>query len=120
MRIVTYCILMLAILSPVAVAGEVDVTKVRVMKDRSGYTFVVTLRHGDEGWKHYANRWEVLSPDGKKLLGVRKLLHPHVNEQPFTRRLSSVRIPKKYKKVIIRGHDTVHGFGGHAVKVKIK
>ena len=36
------------------------------------------------GWEHYANKWDVVGPDDT-ILGTRVLLHPHVNEQPFTR-----------------------------------
>jgi hypothetical protein len=46
------------------------------------YRFSVTVRHADEGWDHYADRWEVLTSDGT-LLATRTLYHPHVNEQPF-------------------------------------
>ncbi|MBL22993.1 MAG: hypothetical protein CMM48_03765 [Rhodospirillaceae bacterium] len=103
-----------------AQAGEADVVKVRTAKERGGYTFIVSVRHGDRGWKHYADRWEVLSPNGKKIIAVRKLLHPHVNEQPFTRRLSGVKIPRRYKSVLVRAHDSVHGYGGRVVRVKIR
>ena len=59
-------------------AGESDVTKVQMRAERGGtYSFAVTLRHA--GWDHYANRWEVLSMDGK-VLATRTLLHSHVNE----------------------------------------
>jgi hypothetical protein len=33
-----------------------------------------------------------------------------VDEQPFTRSLSDVQIPKDVNKVIIKGHDLVHGY----------
>ena len=74
------------------------------------FAFRVTLEHGDTGWKHYADRWEVLGPDGT-VLGTRVLLHPHVGEQPFTRSLSGVKIPAGVSRVTIRAHDKVHGHG---------
>ena len=46
----------------------------------------------DSGWDHYANRWEVLEPEGQ-VIATRTLLHPHVDEQPFTRSLSGIHIP---------------------------
>ena len=98
-------------------AGEVDVTDVSV-DCNSGCDFNVTLRHDDEGWKHYANRWTVLTPDGK-VLGTRVLYHPHVNEQPFTRSLSGVKIPDGITEVIVRGHDLVHKEGGREMRVKL-
>ena len=58
-------------------AGESDVTKVQMRAERAGtYNFAVTA---DVCWDHYANRWEVLSMDGK-VLATRTLLHSHVNE----------------------------------------
>ena len=71
----------------------------------------MTVRHKDEGWNHYVNKWEILSPD-RKVLATRVLHHPHVNEQPFTRSIYSVKIPKGMKSIIIRAYDSVHHFGG--------
>lgn len=71
-------------------------------------TLRVTLRHDDTGWDHYANQWQVLSPQGQ-LLATRTLHHPHVDEQPFTRSLSGVKIPLAMKAVLIRASDSVHG-----------
>ncbi|MDJ0630878.1 MAG: hypothetical protein QNJ44_21655 [Rhodobacter sp.] len=65
------------------------------------WTISVTLSHPDTGWDHYADGWEVLAPNGTRL-GFRELLHPHVNEQPFTRSLSGVTIPDGLTEVLIR------------------
>ena len=63
-----------------AMAGEVDVVGAKVTKSGDGvYRFDVTLKHADQGWNHYANRWDVLDRDGNKL-GQRLLAHPHENE----------------------------------------
>lgn len=100
-------------------AGESDVIAVKV--SRSGdalYHFDVTLQHEDTGWDHYANQWEVLAPDGT-VLGTRVLYHPHVNEQPFTRSLSGVKIPAEIKQVTIRSYDSVHGAGGKEIVVDL-
>lgn len=102
-------------------AGEADVVDVKMRKDGDGtYSFDVTVRHGDTGWKHFANKWEVFAPDGKTVLGTRTLYHPHEDEQPFTRSQSGVRIPAGTKFVIIRAHDSVHGYGGIEKRVEIK
>jgi hypothetical protein len=77
------------------------------------------VRHVDEGWDHYADRWEVLSPDGE-VLGVRELLHPHVDEQPFTRSLTGVAIPEGVDEVEVRARDSVHGFGGATMRVRLE
>lgn len=98
-------------------AGKADVVKVKVSCPNS-CTFNVTLKHADSGWDHYANQWEVVAPDGK-ILGTRVLYHPHVNEQPFTRSLSRVKIPSQIKQVTIRAKDTVHGYGGIEKKVSL-
>lgn len=103
-----------------AFAGEVDVVEARAEKAPDGsYTFNVTLRHADEGWKHYADRWEILTPDNE-VIATRVLHHPHVKEQPFTRGLSGVVIPSGITQVIIRGHDSVHGYKGRTYALKIR
>jgi hypothetical protein len=103
-----------------ALAGEADVVDVKATPEGEGaWRFDVTVRHVDEGWDHYADRWEVLSPDGE-VLGVRELLHPHVDEQPFTRSLGGVEIPAGVDEVEVRARDSVHGFGGAAMRVRLE
>lgn len=80
--------------------------------------FTVTVRHADEGPGHYADRWEVLSLDGT-VLQTRKLHHPHVNEQPFTRSVSGVRISPSTKQVRIRAHVSKHGYGGKELVIDL-
>ena len=100
-------------------AGEVDVTNVEMRKTAPNiYRFDVTLKHADTGWDHYADKWEVVAPDGT-VLGTRVLAHPHVNEQPFTRSLGGVKIADGIDKVVIRGGDSVHGLGGIEFTVTI-
>lgn len=102
-----------------AAAGEADVTAVKVSKTGDGvYRFDVTVRHADTGWQHYADRWEVLSPDGE-VLGTRVLAHPHVEEQPFTRSLGGVRVPAEIRTVRVRAGDSVHGTGGAEIDVAL-
>lgn len=101
-------------------AGEADVVDLKVSKTgKNIYRFDVTLRHKDEGWDHFANRWEVLSVDDKKVFATRVLMHPHVNEQPFTRSLSGVELPEGTKKIIIRAHDKIHKYGGLEMSVEL-
>ena len=82
------------------------------------YRIEVTVRHTDEGWDHYADGWEVLTEDGQ-VLGHRKLYHPHIDEQPFTRSLGGVEIPQGVHRVIVRAHDREHGWGGQEMAVDI-
>ena len=109
----------LAIVSLPALAGEADVLDAVVTCDTGSVCrFDVTVEHDDDGWTHYANRWEVLSPDGE-VLATRVLAHPHDNEQPFTRSLANVKIPDGLTEVVIRAHDLVHGYGGKELVVGI-
>ena len=105
---------------PDVIAGEADVTDVEANCDaESGCDFHVTVRHADEGWEHYADRWEVLTLDGE-VLGTRELAHPHDNEQPFTRSLRGVRVPEGVDEVILRARDSRHGYGGETMSVSLK
>lgn len=101
-----------------AMAGEADVVGVKAAKGNDGYMFSVTVRHDDEGWDHFADKWEVVAPDGT-VLGTRVLRHPHVEEQPFTRSLFGVEIPEGVKRVTIRAYDSVHGAGGATMTVDL-
>ncbi|MEL6919706.1 MAG: hypothetical protein AAFO77_01590 [Pseudomonadota bacterium] len=103
-----------------AMSGEADVVDVKATQQSSGmWRFEVTIEHADTGWDHYADRWDVIGPNGT-VLGERVLLHPHVNEQPFTRSLSGVVIPDDVAEVMVRGHDSVHGLGGKEISVKLE
>ena len=107
------------IISTAAYAGEADVVEVEVKRTAERiYFFKVTVRHADEGWDHYANKWDVVAPDGS-VLGTRTLYHPHVDEQPFTRSLSDVKIPESITEVTVRAHDLVHEYGGKTVIVAV-
>lgn len=110
---------LLAIDAHCAAAGEADVIDASVRRTGdNAYSFSVTVRHDDTGWEHYANRWQVLAPDGT-VLGERVLLHPHETEQPFTRSLSGVVIPPGIDEVIIRAGDSIHEFGGKELRVTL-
>ncbi len=102
-----------------ALAGEADVLAVEAAQDGAGtWRFEVTVKHADEGWEHYADKWEVLAPNGT-VLGTRVLLHPHETEQPFTRALGGVAVPEGIERVTLRAHDSVHGLGGAEVTVEL-
>ena len=66
-------------------AGDADVIRAMFERRANGlYDFDVTVRSKDTGWDRYADRIEVLAPDGT-VLATRVLFHPHDDEQPFTR-----------------------------------
>jgi hypothetical protein len=111
---------------PTAQAGNADVTHVRAVQDADGtWTFHVTVQHPDIGWEDYADGWDVVTPDGTVVKPdpdspfTRLLLHPHVDEQPFTRSQSQVAIPPDVTQVRVRAHDLVDGFGGREVVVDL-
>ena len=110
------CIL---IISTAGYSGEADVLDVNIQRTgRETYKIDVTVRHADEGWKHYADKWDVIAGDGT-ILGTRTLYHPHVDEQPFTRSLSGVKIPGSVKEVTVRAHDSKHEYGGETITVAV-
>lgn len=111
--------IMLALLPAAAVAGKADILHAEAK--RSGlrtFDFTVTVRHADQGWRHYADRWEILGPEDR-VLATRVLYHPHVDEQPFTRSLAGVKLPANLTWVKLRAHDLRHGHGGRTVTLSI-
>jgi len=106
--------------------ANADVTFVRAQKEDEGtWRFEVTVQHPDTGWEDYADGWDVVLPDGTALKPnpddafTRVLLHPHVDEQPFTRSQSGIKIPPGVTTVRVRAHDLVDGFGGEVVEVDL-
>ena len=104
--------------SSFVLAGEADVIDVKVVKtDADMYRFSVTVKHNDEGWDHYADKWDVLD-EAENVLGTRALMHPHEAEQPFTRSVK-ISIPMQVKKVTVRAHDKIHGYGGAEITIEL-
>jgi hypothetical protein len=100
-------------------ADEADVVSATIAKDGANtYSIAVGVRHKDTGWDNYADRWEVLGHNGE-VLATRKLLHPHVGEQPFVRSLSGIQLPTGFETLTVRAHDKVHGFGGKVLNIKV-
>ncbi len=106
--------------------ANADVLFVRaVQTGDETWTFSVTAAHPDTGWEDYADGWDVLLPDGAVILPnpdnpfTRLLVHPHVDEQPFTRSQSRIVIPEEVTAVTVRAHDLLDGFGGQEVTVDL-
>ena len=96
---------------------EIQFAKARL--DGNGtWDFSVTLTYPDTGWEDYADGWFVTTPDGE-VLGRRVLLHPHVNEQPFTRSLGGVVIPDDITEVVVRSHNLISGYAPEVVRIPI-
>ncbi len=102
-----------------AIAGEANVVAAKFARASNGtYRFDVSVRHADDGWEHYADKWQVRGPDGE-VYGERVLAHPHDTEQPFTRSQSGIVIPDGVDAVTIRAHDKQHGWGGKELTVDL-
>lgn len=102
-----------------AAAGQADVVAVEAIPENwNVWRFAVTVRHDDEGWEHFADQWDVVGPDST-VYGSRVLTHPHENEQPFTRSLSGIEIPDGVTHVTIRARDSVHGYGGAEMTIRL-
>ncbi len=106
--------------------GNADVLQVRAVQAADGsWTFHVTVQHLDTGWEDYADGWDVVTPDGTVLKPdpdspfTRLLLHPHVDEQPFTRSRAGIVIPPEIEQVSVRAHDLVDGYGGREVQLDL-
>ncbi|MFN3210388.1 MAG: hypothetical protein ACE369_15555 [Roseovarius sp.] len=108
-----------ALLATPALAGEPEILDVTVEKAGMVWNINVTIRHDDTGWDHYADGWEVLDASGTRL-GYRELMHPHVNEQPFTRSLSGVVIPDGTREIFVRAHCSVDGWSSGKKRVKLR
>ncbi|WP_164744893.1 hypothetical protein [Ponticoccus sp. LZ-14] len=102
-----------------AMADFAKVEDVMASQGASGWRFDVTISHPDTGWDHYADGWEVVDAAGNRL-GFRELLHPHVNEQPFTRSLSGVAIPAGTGQVFIRARCLVDGWAPELTPVALR
>ncbi len=107
--------LLLCLPAGLAAADPAVIESVEARPGANGWSFSVTLRHGDTGWDDYADGWRVLAPDGS-VLGTRVLAHPHVNEQPFTRSQSGIAIPEDLSEVEIQSSTSVESWSGETVR----
>ena len=111
--------LALGTFAPAVPADSVHIEGVLFKQGPGGAWRVSTrLRHGDTGWKHYADAWRVVDAEGV-VLGERLLAHPHVSEQPFTRSQSGIKIPSALSEVFVEAHDKVHGWSADRLRVDL-
>ncbi len=101
-----------------AMADGPVVEDVQMEKTGMGWRVSVTLSHDDTGWEHFADSWRIEDAEGK-VIAVRKLMHPHVDEQPFTRSLSSVVLPDGTREIFVRAHCSKGGWHDETTRVKI-
>lgn len=100
-------------------ADPAKVERIAASTDGATWRFDVTLSHNDTGWDDYADGWRVELADGT-VLATRTLLHPHVNEQPFTRSQSGVSIPNGVLEVFVRASTNVDGWSDETTVFDIK
>jgi len=128
MKCISLCLLLTSfVITPFAQASNTErasldhaqVTYVQATQSQNGsWCFSTQVHHNDQGWEHYADAWQVLDLQGN-VLGERKLLHPHDNEQPFTRSLCNVQIKPDLQKVVVRAKCNEHGWGDKTVTVNL-
>ena len=78
------------------------------------YTVSATVRHDDTGWDDYADAFEVMGEQVEN--GLRELLHPHVEEQPFTRTQTGV---EASGEVWLEAKTNTLGSGGSKIYVDL-
>jgi len=111
----TLCLLLFA---NIARADEVIIKDAKITCQNQTCRVDVTLEHNDTGWEHYADSWRIVTETGEEI-GKRVLLHPHVNEQPFTRSLNDVSIPEGVETLWIEAHDSVHGISNNKFRLDL-
>lgn len=80
------------------------------------FDFDVTVSSPYDTPQRYADGFRVAGRDGT-IYGERKLLHDHATEQPFTRDLYGVRIPRHVRSVMLQARDQKFGYGGGTVEL---
>jgi hypothetical protein len=82
------------------------------------FDFDVTVSSPYDTRERYADAFRVMHADGT-VYGERALLHDHADEQPFTRDLYGIKIPRTVRSVIVQGRDQRAGYGGKTFTVQL-
>lgn len=82
------------------------------------FDFDVTVSSPYDTPQRYADAIRVMGHDGT-VYGERKLMHDHADEQPFTRDVYRVKIPKGVLVVVVQGRDQQFGYGGKTIEVTL-
>lgn len=82
------------------------------------YEFDVTISSPYDTPDRYADAWRVVGLDGT-VYGIRELTHDHQSEQPFTRSLNGVEIPRDVIDLVVEARDSVNGWGGGTIEVRL-
>jgi hypothetical protein len=96
-----------------------DILSAKVQtKAADTFYFDVTVSSPYDTAQRYADAFRVMGADGT-VFGERILLHDHATEQPFTRELDAVKIPRNIRSVVIQGRDQKYGYGGKTITVAL-
>jgi len=87
-------------------------------RDADTFDFDVTVSSPYDTPQRYADGFRVTGKGGKTY-GERKLWHDHASEQPFTRDLHGVRIPRAVRSVTVQARDQNFGYGGGTVELTL-
>lgn len=118
-------ILLIAAGLPVAPARAADVASQKhpdviaatvKARDADTFDFDVTVSSPYDTPQRYADGFRVTGKSGE-IYGERKLWHDHATEQPFTRDLHGVRIPRAVRSVMVQARDQKFGYGGRTLEV---
>jgi uncharacterized iron-regulated membrane protein len=82
------------------------------------FDFDVTVSSPYDTPQRYADAFRVMAEDGA-VFGERVLFHDHAGEQPFTRDLHGVKIPRAVRIVVVQARDQRFGYGGKTVEVRL-
>ncbi len=96
-----------------------DVVAAKVQsRNADTFDFDVTVSSAYDTPQRYADAFRVVGKSGI-VYGERVLLHDHADEQPFTRDLHGVKIPKDVRTVLVQARDQKFGYGGKTVEVAL-
>ena len=96
-----------------------DVVSAKVQpRGTDTFDFDITVSSPYDTPQRYADGFRVTGRDGT-VFGERKLWHDHAGEQPFTRDLYGVKIPRGIRAVVIQARDQKHGYSGKTVDVQL-
>lgn len=96
-----------------------DVVSAKVQaRTAERFDFDVTISSPYDTPQRYADAFRVMHRNGT-VYAERLLLHDHAGEQPFTRDLYGVRVPRGVRSVVVQGRDQQHGWGGKTLEVAL-
>ena len=87
-------------------------------RDVDTFDFDVTVSSPYDTPQRYADGFRVTGKGGE-VYGERKLWHDHATEQPFTRDLHGVRIPRAIRSVMVQARDQKFGYGGRTLEMML-